>query len=150
MRRVFAWFSHFCMSLPYLCPILAKTIRLSKDNSKIINSSFFPACLRLWATARIENISYFLQIKSYLRFRVCFVRHLECFYTGAKNFYTISRIRLCNHSLQIFFIGVKIFYNHLYDLKPLPTLIFLVCNKLLSISTGLVSAVENTKMFHFV
>ena len=40
MRRVFAWFSHFCMSLLYLCPILAKTIRLSKDNSKIINSSF--------------------------------------------------------------------------------------------------------------
>ena len=94
MRRVFAWFSDFCMSLPYLCPILAKTTRLSKDNSKIINSSFFPACLRLWATARSENIRYFLQIKSYLRFRVCFVRHLECFYTGAKNFYTISRIRL--------------------------------------------------------
>ena len=94
MCRVFAWFSHFCMSLPYLCPILAKTIRLSKDNSKIINSSFFPACLRPWATARSENISYFLQIKSYLHFRVCFVRHLECFYTGAKKFYTISRIRL--------------------------------------------------------
>ena len=28
------------MSLPYLCPILAQKIRLSKDNSKIINSSF--------------------------------------------------------------------------------------------------------------
>ena len=40
MRRVFAWFSDFCMSLPYLCPILARTTRLSKDNSKIINSSF--------------------------------------------------------------------------------------------------------------
>ena len=40
MRRVFAWFSHFCMSLPHLCPFLATTIRLSKDNSKIINSSF--------------------------------------------------------------------------------------------------------------
>ena len=85
IRRVFTWFSHFCMSLPHLCPFLATTIRLSKDNSKIINSSFFPACLRLWATARSENIRYFLQIKSYLRFRVCFVRHLECFYTGAKN-----------------------------------------------------------------
>ena len=47
MRRVFAWFSTFCMSLLYLCPILAQTIRLHKDNSKIINSSFFPACLRL-------------------------------------------------------------------------------------------------------
>ena len=41
MRRVFVWFSLFCMSLPYLCPILAQTIRLCKDNSKIINSSFF-------------------------------------------------------------------------------------------------------------
>ena len=40
MRRVFAWFSTFCMSLPYLCSILAQTIRLCKDNSKIINSSF--------------------------------------------------------------------------------------------------------------
>ena len=40
MRRVFAWFSTFCMSLPYLCPILAQTIRLRKDKSKIINSSF--------------------------------------------------------------------------------------------------------------
>ena len=28
------------MSLPHLCPFLATTIRLSKDNSKIINSSF--------------------------------------------------------------------------------------------------------------
>ena len=95
MRQVFAWFSTFCMSLPYLCPILAQTIRLCKDNSKIINSSFFPACLRLWRTSRSENIRYFLQIKSYLRFRVCSVRHLGCFYTVAKNFYTISRIRLC-------------------------------------------------------
>ena len=40
MRWVFAWFSTFCMSLPYLCQILAQTIRLRKDNSKIINSSF--------------------------------------------------------------------------------------------------------------
>ena len=40
MRRVFAWFSTFCMSLPYLCPILTQKIRLSKDNSKIINLSF--------------------------------------------------------------------------------------------------------------
>ena len=40
MRRVFAWFSHFCISLPHLCPFLATTIRLSKGNSKIINSSF--------------------------------------------------------------------------------------------------------------
>ena len=40
MCRVFAWFSTFCMSLPYLCQILAQTIRLRKDNSKIINSSF--------------------------------------------------------------------------------------------------------------
>ena len=100
MRRVFAWFSTFCMSLPYLCPILAQTIRLSKDNYKIINSSFSPRCLRLWVTARSENISYFLQIKSYLNFRVCFVRHLECFYTGAKNFYTISRIRLCGTNIS--------------------------------------------------
>ena len=28
------------MSLPYLCPILAQKIRLSKDNSTIINSCF--------------------------------------------------------------------------------------------------------------
>ena len=95
MRQVFTWFSTFCMSLPYLCPILVQTIRLRKDNSKIINSSFSPACLRLCATARSENIRYLLQIKSYLRFRVCSVRHLGCFYTVAKNFYTISRIRLC-------------------------------------------------------
>ena len=47
MCRVFAWFFTFCMSLPYLCPILAQTTKLCKDNSKIINSSFFPACLRL-------------------------------------------------------------------------------------------------------
>ena len=40
MRRVVAWFSTFCMSLPHLCPILAQRIRLHKDNSKIINSSF--------------------------------------------------------------------------------------------------------------
>ena len=40
MRRVFAWFFTFCMLLPYICPILAQTIRLRKDNSKIINSSF--------------------------------------------------------------------------------------------------------------
>ena len=40
LRRVFAWFSTFYMSLPYLCPILAQTTRLRKDNSKIINSSF--------------------------------------------------------------------------------------------------------------
>ena len=46
-------------------------------------------------TARSENIRYLFQIKSYLRFRVCSVRHLGCFYTVAKNFYTISRIRLC-------------------------------------------------------
>ena len=95
MRRVFAWFSTFCMSLTYLCPILAQTIRLRKDNSKIINSSFFPAGLRLCATARSVNIRYLFQIKSYLRFRVCSVRHIGCFYTVAKNFYTISRIRLC-------------------------------------------------------
>ena len=37
---VFALFSTFCMSLPYLCSILAQTIRLRKDDSKIINSSF--------------------------------------------------------------------------------------------------------------
>ena len=41
MRRVFSWLSTFCMSFPYLCPILAQTIRLHKDNSKIINSIFF-------------------------------------------------------------------------------------------------------------
>ena len=40
MCRVFAWFSTFCMSLPYICPILAQTIKLRKDKSKIINSSF--------------------------------------------------------------------------------------------------------------
>ena len=40
MSRVFAWFPTFCMSLPYLCPILAQTIRLRKDSSKIKNSSF--------------------------------------------------------------------------------------------------------------
>ena len=40
MCRVFAWFSTFCMPLSYLCPILAQTIRLRKDNSKIINYSF--------------------------------------------------------------------------------------------------------------
>ena len=27
MCRVFPWFSTFCMSLPYLCPILAQTIK---------------------------------------------------------------------------------------------------------------------------
>ena len=39
--QISSWFSTFFMSLPYLCPILAHPIRLSKDNSKVINFSFF-------------------------------------------------------------------------------------------------------------
>ena len=38
--RISAWFSTFCMSLRYFCLILAQTIRLRKDNCKIINSIF--------------------------------------------------------------------------------------------------------------
>ena len=41
MRRVFAWLPTFYMSVPYLCQILAQTVRLRKDSSKIINLRFF-------------------------------------------------------------------------------------------------------------
>ena len=40
MRRVFAWFSTFCMSLSCLCPVLARAIGLRREDGGIMNSSF--------------------------------------------------------------------------------------------------------------
>ena len=98
MRRVFAWFSTFCMSFPYFCPILAQTTRLRKDNSKIINSSFSHRVCVYERLLEVKISGIYSKLKGTYVFRVCSVCHLGCFYTVAKNFYTISRIRLCIHT----------------------------------------------------